>query len=271
MLKLTDLIRLSGVELTDFKIHCATGKSPNSPLEAYFDGTFQAWQERQNQLNFKCDQIIGLIYLSPSMWLFAGLYQVLGYAKGRPDMPDGYTYETDPVAGLAHLDGRAVIHFDKTFRASYLRGWKYADQLLIDAIRPKRMTVGEFPGFNEVLLTFPMLRTIVREQNPSWKAALSNVSGVYLIVDNTTGQQYVGSAYGGVGIWQRWSSYTTSRHGGNKELKTLLSRKAPGHETHFQFSLLEVCDLNSGDDFVISREVHWKNVLRSRDFGLNAN
>jgi len=85
MLTLPDLIEQSGVELTNYKIHCATGKSPHSPLEAFFDGTFQSWQERQNQLNFKCDQVVGLIHLSPAKWLFAGLYRVLGYKEGRPD------------------------------------------------------------------------------------------------------------------------------------------------------------------------------------------
>lgn len=271
MLTLPDLIELSGVELHRYKIHCATGKSPHSPLEAFFDGTFQEWQERQNQLNFECDQVVGLISLGPAKWLFAGLYRVLGYKNGRTDMQSGYTYETERIAGLEHLDGRAVVHFEKKFRASYLRGPKYADQLIVDSLRPSRLTIGDFPGFNDVLLTLPMLRTIVREQNPSWRSALGNVAGVYLIVDNSSGLQYVGSAYGGVGLWQRWSNYAATPHGGNKELKALLKTEDIGHESNFQFSLLEVCDLNAGEDFIIGRETHWKKVLRTREFGLNAN
>ncbi|WP_160149633.1 GIY-YIG nuclease family protein [Roseiconus lacunae] len=271
MLKLTELIELSDVELLKYKIHCATGKAPNSPLDAFFAGTFQDWQERQNQLNFQCDQIISLIYLRPSRWLFGGLYRVLGFKEGRPDMPSGFTYQTELIKGLEHLDGRAVIYFDKKFRASYLRGRKYAEQLIVESLRSSRMTIGDFPGFNDVLLSFPNLRTIIGEQNPSWRAALANVSGVYLIVDNTTGEIYVGSAYGGVGIWQRWSQYARTGHGGNKALKALLASEPDGHEDNFQISLLEVCDLYASNDFVISREVHWKNVLKSREFGLNAN
>lgn len=271
MLTLPDLMALAGVQLEHYKIHCATGKSPNSPLEAFFDGTFQQWQERQNQLNFQCDQVIGLIYLSPSKWLFVGLYRVLGLKDGRSDLPSGYTYQMELVSGLDHLDGRVVVHFDKKFRASYLRGPKYAGQLVIDSIRPSRMTIGDFPGFNDVLLSFPMLRTVVREQHASWRSALGNVGGVYLLVDNSTGQQYVGSAYGSVGIWQRWSNYASTRHGGNKELKALLQHKPKGHESNFQFSLLEVCDLSAGDEFIFGRETHWKTVLRTREFGLNAN
>jgi len=271
MLTLPKLIEVSGVKLAKYKIHCATGKSPNSPLDAFYDGTFQTWQDHQNQLNFKCDQIIGLIQLTPGKWLFAGLYDVLGVREGQKTRSEGYTYRTKQVCGLEHLDGRAIIAFPKLFRASYLKGSTYAEQLIVDAIRQTRMTIGDFPGFNEVLLSFSKLRTIVREQNPSWIAALGNVSGIYLIVDNKTGKQYVGSAYGGIGIWQRWVNYTTTKHGGNKELKSLLHQCGDGYEMNFQFSLLEVCDFYSSNDIIWQRETHWKRVLRSREFGLNAN
>lgn len=57
MLKLIDLIRLSGVSLTDYKIHCATGVT-NPPLGAFFAGRWKEWQETQNQKNFECEQIL---------------------------------------------------------------------------------------------------------------------------------------------------------------------------------------------------------------------
>jgi len=73
------------------------------------------------------------------------------------------------------------------------------------------------------------------------------------------------------GIWQRWLNYAKNGHGGNMELRALLRKKGVSHASLFQFSLLEVCDLNSSDDYVIERETHWKNVLLSREFGLNQN
>ena len=54
------------------------------------------------------------------------------------------------------------------------------------------MTIGDFPGFNAVLLSHTMLKTIIREANPSWRTALANVSGVYVITDTSTGKMYVG-------------------------------------------------------------------------------
>ncbi|MDA2927950.1 GIY-YIG nuclease family protein, partial [Acidobacteria bacterium AH-259-G07] len=145
----------------------------------------------------------------------------------------------------------------KKFRASYLRGPKYLDQLVITSILEQRMTIGNFPGFNSVLLSFHMLKTLIGESNTSWITALSNVAGVYLVTDTTSGKLYVGSAYGGKGIWQRWIAYTKNGHGGNKEIRNLLRKKGANHASLFQFSLLEVCDLNSSDDYVIGRESHW--------------
>lgn len=270
MLRLTDLIRLCGVTLDDWKIHCATGKKA-APLDAFLNGTWKQWQEDQTQRNFECRQIVSLIHLSRDHWLFAGCFDVLGVERGTRHNPDRFTYSTREVAGLDDLTGRAVVRFDKAFRASYLIGPKWADHMRVVAIREERMTVGEFPGFNDVLLPLVTLRTVVGQQIDSWKAALGNVAGVYVITDTSDGRQYVGSAYGGDGLWTRWTAYARTGHGGNKELRELLARRGAGHAENLQFSILEVCDLNAGDEFVIGRESHWKDVLKTREFGLNSN
>ncbi len=269
MIKIIELIELAGVKLANFKIHCATGNNP-SPLEAFFDGNFRQWQEHQNQKNFQCENILSLIHLDKDLWLFAGVFVVEGFKSGTWKNKPCYRYETQEVDGLDHLTGKAVVKFNKPFRASYLRGAKYANNLLVSEIRPQRMSIGDFPGFNSVLLTHRMLQTLVRESDPTWRTALSNVAGIYLITDTSSGKHYVGSAYGSEGIWQRWSVYVKNGHGGNKELRNLLHNREY-HVDNFQYSLLEVCDLNSSDEYIIAREIHWKTVLRSREFGLNKN
>ncbi|TWU59513.1 hypothetical protein V7x_56130 [Crateriforma conspicua] len=272
MLKLVDLIRLSNIDLGDFKIHCAIDnkRSEWRPLEQYFAGTFELGQSQQTQKNFECENVLSLINLSNSrLWLYVGVYRVFGVEPA--DDWDGYIYDLRRLPGLDHLDGRAVIDFQKTFRASYLVGKRYEDQLIVNAIRPERMSIADFPGFNSVLLSFEMLRSIVRQDNPSWRTALSNVAGVYVITDRESGYQYVGSAYGGVGLWQRWAEYTRTGHGGNKELRKLLRDEGDDYAENFQFSLVEVCDINASSDYIISREGHWKDVLLSREFGYNRN
>lgn len=63
MLKLCDIIRLAGISLSNFKIHCATGEG-SRPLEAFFDGSWKEWQERQSKKNFECDHTLSLIHLA---------------------------------------------------------------------------------------------------------------------------------------------------------------------------------------------------------------
>jgi hypothetical protein len=60
-------------------------------------------------------------------------------------------------------------------------------------------------------------------------------------------------------------------HGGNKELKTLFKKNSNEYVLNFQYSVLEVCDLNSSNEYVINRENHWKYALCSREFGYNDN
>jgi hypothetical protein len=270
MLKLVDLIRQSGIELGHYKIHCATDnkRSDWRPLEAYFAGTFEDGQASQSQKHFECDHVLSLINLGDSKrWLFVGVYSVDGVkdAKGCP----GFIYSLKRLPGLEHLEGRAVIHFPKSFRASYLVGASHEEQMTVSGIREEKLSIADFPGFNRVRLSFGMLAAVIRQNNPSWHAALANIAGVYVIVDRTTGKQYVGSAYGGVGLWQRWSTYAKTGHGGNKELRQLLSQNGTEYAHNFQFSLVEVCDINASDDYIISRESHWKDVLLTREFGLN--
>lgn len=212
-----------------------------------------------------------MIHLSKDKWLFAGVFSVDGVSFQKDAKKSWYQYTTTEISGLEHLTGHAIISFNRTLRASYLRGKRFGDMLKVSEIRGERMTVGDFPGYNSVLISHRLLKTIVTKENPSWKTALSNVSGVYIIVDTKTGKTYVGSANGGLGIWQRWSSYVFNGHGNNKELKDVIKTKGSAYVNNFQYSILEVEDINSSADYIINRENHWKQVLCSRGFGYNQN
>src|SRR5690606_30565719 len=120
---------------------------------------------------------------------------------------------------------RAIVAFPKKFRATYLVGANHRQNMIVTAIREERMSISDFPGFNSVKVTFDILKSLYRQDVPSWRTALSSVAGIYAITDSTTGEIYIGSAYGGVGIWQRWADYAATGHGNNKELRALLQEK----------------------------------------------
>ena len=101
---------------------------------------------------------------------------------------------------------------------------------------------------------------------------MQNIYGVYLIKDKNNGKEYVGSACGGCGIWNRWKDYVTDGHGGNKELKKIVNDKGFEYiQNNFHYTLLEQILNTASNEYVISRENYWKEVLLSRKFGYNSN
>jgi hypothetical protein len=105
---------------------------------------------------------------------------------------------------------------------------------------------------------------------PTWQAALAAAKGVYLLVEEEKGRQYVGSATGERGFLGRWLSYAKDGHGGNVILKELNHKK-------YLVSILETAGSDMERRDIITREIFWKEKLGSRserlgdEFGLNAN
>ncbi len=184
-----------------------------------------------------------------------------------------HRYKTKEGEICNDLTGRLVITFTRPGRQCRLCAETWADQIEVSELKPRRLTVEEFPGFTRVILPKATLDVIVAQQIESWKSTLSSVAGVYLITDTKTGRHYVGSAYGLGGIWSRWAKYSASGHGNNKNLRRLLHKNGVRYSQNFQFSILETADTNTGRDEIISRETHWKDVLCSREShgGHNAN
>jgi hypothetical protein len=53
----------------------------------------------------------------------------------------------------------------------------------------------------------------------SWQARLAGIKGIYLLVDQRTGEQYVGSAKGEDSFLGRFMAYARTGDGGNVELR----------------------------------------------------
>lgn len=106
------------------------------------------------------------------------------------------------------------------------------------------MRGNRFTDYPDMHLRFPDLKQIVENasQHGRWHDRLRAVQAVYLILDEQTGQQYIGSATGHDGLLGRWSDYAkTDGHGNNKEFIELL-RKRPDAASDLSFSILCVFD-----------------------------
>jgi hypothetical protein len=101
-------------------------------------------------------------------------------------------------------------------------------------------------------------------------SSLSAVAGVYLILAQPSGQQYVGAAYGLEGIWGRWLQYSANGHGGNAKLRALLASDS-AYPKAFRFSILQVLPKTTTAPEVIRWESLYKAKLGSRATGLNLN
>jgi hypothetical protein len=254
---------------TETKIHCAIGRTNKTePLRKLAQGEFKSWQEHQNQKNFKREYILSLVYHRPNEWFFGGAFRSLGSEK----QGKAYMYRTELLPDGSEFIGRAIFSFVKEFRASYLLAEKYVDTIELKEVLRDAYTTRAFPGFELTRVSYEELSHIVAVAEPTWKAALSSVSGVYVITDLSTGKLYVGSAAGQDQIWSRWSTYATTPHGGNKILKQLIEEKGPEYAQNFQYSILEVRTYQTtSEETILQREAYWKEVLATRLHGYNAN
>lgn len=270
-----EIIKLAGdLDPNSIKLHLAGRDNHDDPWLLYREGEFEEWQNFQSKKNFERPIVLTLISLpGKNRWLFAGVYRVVGreirfYEKSNKDL---HYYNLAHVPGYNDLDGRLIVNFKRPGRNSYLDAEKWLGQITVEQILDKPMANADFPGFRDVHLTRKELVRIVHRSPDSWRTALSNVSGVYLIRDGQTDKFYVGSAYGQSGIWGRWSSYVETRHGGNKMIKNLLTINGIDRADAFHYSILEIADIDATDKQIIAREQFWKEVLGSRAYGLNAN
>jgi hypothetical protein len=173
-------------------------------------------------------------------------------------------------AGLDDLRDRLVIDWGGS-AISWCQKFHRQDKEIWEIQPPKSTARHPFRGYYNVCLPYSELKKIVTNRsNREWHDALSEVAGIYLILDTQTGKQYIGSAYGRKGILGRWQAYTRNPHGGNKLLKNLLSRH-PGRQNKFQFSLLKTLEKDLTQVEVIEYERFFKQKLGSRASRLNLN
>ncbi len=267
-MKVANVIGLTEELIKKTKLHLAIGSRDRfEPLYQFYRDGFKEWQESQNKKNFEREYILSLIYFGKDEWLFAGIFR----KKGLEVKSDKIFYKTELLDFGEEFIGRLVIKYEKTFRQSYPYLENCINQFALSEIRKERYTVEPFPGFENVKIKHELLKSIISQEENSWKTALSNVKGIYLISDLTTGKLYVGSAYGENAFWNRWTDYVKFGHGGNKKLKKLISEKGTEYVENFQYSILETRSMNSEDDEIINRESFWKDILLSREFGYNEN
>lgn len=179
-------------------------------------------------------------------------------------------YAITPSSYLSTYDHRLIIDWGRA-NVVWLQSFSVDRPKVVLEILPAGF-FRPFDGFSSISLARSELEFLFahKDANPDWVGQLSRVAGIYLILDEETGRQYIGSASGRRGVWGRWESYFLDPSGGNTLLKSVLDLN-PGAFRYFRYSILHVMPGNSVASDVVAQESLYKKMLGTRAHGLNLN
>lgn len=285
MIELNKFIKVPNLNKTKIKFNMNAGNVEIRAWDLLFkeDETeweqINAWKTKHpnNNLNH-ADYLLAFAQYypyGPEYFIFGGLYKI---KKIEPEVFDEVGYELTLMDDYKEYRKRLIVKLKKPIgRDLYNRLYKNIQGTLepeVYEIAPNTK-LGHFPGYQNVTLSHPQMQQIILRNEPSWKQALMNVKGVYVITDLSNGKLYIGSASGNTdGIWQRWSDYANIENltGGNKLLNEIKLDKGKDYiVNNFQYSILEIFDTKTKANTIINRENYWKNVFCTRKYGMNFN
>ncbi|MBM0800065.1 GIY-YIG nuclease family protein [Staphylococcus epidermidis] len=285
MIELNKFIKVPNLNKTKIKFNMNAGNVEIKAWDLLFkeDETeweqINAWKTKHpnNNLNH-ADYLLAFAQYypyGPEYFIFGGLYKI---KKIEPEVYDEVGYELTLMEDYKEYRKRLIVKLKKPIgRDLYNRLYKNIQDTLepeVYEIAPNTK-LGHFPGYQNVTLSHPQMQQIILRNEPSWKQALMNVKGVYVITDLSNGKLYIESASGNTdGIWQRWSDYANIENltGGNKLLNEIKLDKGKDYiVNNFQYSILEIFDTKTKANTIINRENYWKNVFCTRKYGMNYN
>ena len=271
---LDDLLHIPAELTSNVKVKFNQHDGHKDPMELYLrepeivNTQWLFWRNKQRYFNVG-QLAICLLKLSYDTWLLTTIKRV----TKELDVLDGVNYEGEELGEYRQYYGRVIIKYHKTAQTQGMYYPTVCDDLEVLQLLPTAFDGDEFPGYDNVRLSYGQLASILERRKQSWIAALENQKAVYLITDTYNGKLYVGSATSDNGmLLQRWSNYVANGHGGNKELIALVKEKGIDYiKKYFHYSILENYNAKIDDHVVLKRESWWKESLQSRRFGYNSN
>ncbi len=226
------------------------------------DGRLETYQRIQQRRVFAIGSHLASFVATPTNdTLFVGLYRVDGIGIASQGTIDPvlqtergglHLYDIHREDQLTDYAGHLIVEWGRG-KLAWVQHADVRDKPVLEIRKEIKDEV--FPGFINFCWNIDQIAAIPL----TWQSVLKSVKGVYLLVCNETGKQYVGSAKGEESLWGRFLEYARTGHGGNIELKRRGRR-------HYQVTILEVVNSDSGIERV---EEAWKKKLMSKKFGLN--
>lgn len=237
----------------------------------YENDAFMTYQSEQLVKKFKnVDYIVSFIGEESTSSRFVGVYKNNGILQMLPDYKGGSLarFDIQEISGFELLKERVIIDWNNPVQ--WLQHYNAMPVIRIDrGLMENNLPV--FVRYEDVILNYTQLKTIINSNNPEWKSRLESCNCIYLILDKSNGKQYVGSTYNTKGIWGRWSEYAKTGHGNDVELKKCIDSDPKYAEKNFQWCILETLPIKILQDQAIERESLYKRKLGTRIYGHNKN
>ena len=237
----------------------------------YENEAFMTYQSEQLVKKFKnVDYLVSFIGEESTSSRFVGVYKNNGILQMLPDYKGEAhaRFDIQEIPGFELLKERVIIDWNNPVQ--WLQHYNEMPVIRIDrGLMENNLPV--FVRYEDVVLNYIQLKTIINSNNPEWKLRLESCNCIYLILDKSNGKQYVGSTYNTKGIWGRWSEYAKTGHGGDVELKKCIESDPKYAEKNFQWCILETLPIKILQDQAIERESLYKRKFGTRIHGLNKN
>jgi hypothetical protein len=212
---------------------------------------------------YKVGQIaIGFVKIEKDKWLLFDISKI----NNDLNIFNGVGYEYEQIKEFEKYFGRVIIEYKNKVQTLCRKADSVIRDCKVLQILEDTFDDDIFPGYENVSKSWKELENILNKD--TWKTALENQKGIYLITDKSNGKMYVGSAYGDYMIYGRWSTYVKNGHGNNADLRTLDFSHI---KDNFYYSILEIYKSTTPNEIILKRETWWKKILQSRDFGYNKN
>jgi hypothetical protein len=240
---------------------------------------FNAYQQTQGAIvekaMSKARYVASFIRHEPGKALFVGLYTI-GASKPltRKEywrVPAYIELKKFGMEGPKKKDHRPrILWFELALKEDFYASWKgklivkwpgnerswwrraHRNKMEVLAVLEDNALVAGMPNWDEMVWTWQDLGVMPAR----WKSRLSEWRGIYFIFDESDGKGYVGSASGEDNLYQRWTNYAVTGHGGN----VLLKKRTP---EDFRFSILERVSPDMGKTEIIHLENKWKKRLHT--------
>ena len=237
----------------------------------YENDAFMTYQSEQLVKKFKnVDYLVSFIGEESTSSRFVGVYKNNGILQMLPDdKGEAYArFDIQEIPGFELLKERVIIDWNNPVQ--WLQHYNEMPVIRIDrGLMENNLPV--FVRYEDVVLNYIQLKTIINSNNPEWKSRLESCNCIYLILDKSNGKQYVGTTYNTKGIWGRWSEYAKTGHGDDVELKKCIESDPKYAEKNFPWCILETLPIKILPEQAIERESLYKRKLGTRIYGHNKN